>query len=175
MSKTEDTISQQLMATFRIEADEHLQNLNSLLLTVEKGQDPDLLQTLIEDMFREAHSLKGAAHAVDATFMEVIAHGLENVFAAAKRGEIITTPALFDTLYEALDQISTSLETLGSAEEANNDPTELCERLDKAAKGDLSPSQKKIPANVSKKKPKSTKASGSSAKKAEETIRVSTR
>ncbi|MCK4267525.1 MAG: chemotaxis protein CheW, partial [Actinomycetia bacterium] len=122
-----------------------------------------------------AHSLKGAARAVDATFMEVIAHGLENVFAAAKQGEIITTPVIFDTLYEALDQISASLETLGSAEEADNDPTELRERLDKAAKGDPSASQKKIPVNASKKKPKSTKASGSSAKKAEETIRVSTR
>ncbi len=175
MSKTEDTMSQQLMATFRIEADEHLQNLNSLLLKVEKGPDPDELQTLIENMFREAHSLKGAARAVDATFMEVIAHGLENVFAAAKQDEIITTPALFDTLYESLDHISVSLETLGSAEEADNDPAELRARLDKAAKGDPSASQKKMPANASKKKPKSTTASGGSAKKVEETIRVSTR
>src|SRR3989304_5992572 len=121
MPTTDEEIMRQLMATFKLEADEHLQAMNELLLKLEKNQDASQTQPLIEDIFREAHSLKGAARAVDAALVESVAHGIENVFAAAKRGEIEPTPALYDLFYEALDQITAALTALAGGSQPSAD------------------------------------------------------
>ena len=156
MPTTDEEIMRQLMATFKLEADEHLQAMNELLLKLEKNQDASQTQPLIEDIFREAHSLKGAARAVDAALVESVAHGIENVFAAAKRGEIEPTPGLYDLFYEALDRITVALTSLSEGGEAIGDSDDLLKRLEEAGTGALRaaapktarPKAERIPKNI---------------------------
>src|SRR3990172_4563076 len=139
MRTTDEEIMRQLMATFRLEADEHLQALNDSLLELEKTRDQAAALPLIENIFREAHSLKGAARAVGAAMIETIAHGVENVSAAAKREEIEPSQALYDLLYEALDRIAIALEAIAEGRQIDGDADDLLERLDGAVKGRAAP------------------------------------
>lgn len=106
----DDEIAQQLMGTFKVELEEHLQAINKSLLSLEKAAKKSDRDLLFEEIFREAHSLKGAACAVGIDSIEEIAHQMESVFAAAKREEIDFTAELFDLVYEGVDKIGQAME-----------------------------------------------------------------
>lgn len=98
-----------LLATFRIEADEHLNAISDGLLALEKELPQKERQQAIETIFREAHSLKGAARAVNLQAVESICQVLENVFAAWKQDHVQPSPELFDTLHFTVDSIRSAL------------------------------------------------------------------
>ena len=75
-------IQAQLAAAFAGELAEHLAALRAGIATAEGGGQADL-----RDMFRRAHSLKGAARAVDQPDTEARAHALEAVLAAVEQGQ----------------------------------------------------------------------------------------
>ncbi len=102
---------QRLLATFRVEAKEHLTALSTALIELENtpGAKHDELFELI---FREAHSLKGAARAVNMTGIESLSHALEGVFAACRLQAGVPAPAVFDLLHRAIDEIDTQLLTM---------------------------------------------------------------
>ena len=75
-----------LRELFKAESEEHLQRLDDALLQLEKTPSD---QPLLEEAFREAHSLKGAARMLGLTAIQTPAHRLEDQFNAARRN---TTP-----------------------------------------------------------------------------------
>src|SRR5258708_39100801 len=91
MSIKDEDFLQQLRATFKVEADEHLQAIAAGLLGLEKTPAPDAQRKIVETVFRAAHSLKGAARAVGFPEIESLCELLEDVFASWKRRE--TAPA----------------------------------------------------------------------------------
>jgi two-component system chemotaxis sensor kinase CheA len=99
-----------LRATFRIEAEEHLQAMTAQFLALEKLPAPAERAAAIEIAYREAHSLKGAARAVDFADIETICQELESVFAAWKHQGNLVSPAGFDTLHKTVDLIRTLLD-----------------------------------------------------------------
>ena len=72
-------------------------------------QDAEAYQKLLEAVFREAHSLKGAARSVNVAGIESLSHALESVFAAFKREECAPSAPLFDLLHRTIDTIDTQL------------------------------------------------------------------
>jgi two-component system chemotaxis sensor kinase CheA len=79
----------ELCNLFRIESEERLQHLDSGLLLLEKTPTD---QPLLEELFREAHSLKGAARMLGLTEIQTMAHQLEDALGAAKKGEAALQP-----------------------------------------------------------------------------------
>jgi len=65
MDKKDNEFLKRIQATFRIEAEEHLNAFSAGLIDLEKTQTEERLAEIIETMFREIHSLKGAARSVD--------------------------------------------------------------------------------------------------------------
>jgi two-component system, chemotaxis family, sensor kinase CheA len=113
MDTPDTSFLRQLRATFKVEAAEHLQAITSGLLALEKA--PAAAQAeLVETVFREAHSLKGGARAVDYLEVERLCQSLEDVFARWRRGESQPTPDTFDRLHASLDAIAAALAS-GSA------------------------------------------------------------
>ena len=110
MTKNEEFLKK-LQATFRVEAEEHLQVISDGLLKLEKTPLPEEQYNIIESIFRAAHSLKGAARAVDFSDIESSCQSLEDVFAAWKQQE--TTPSLetLDALHRNLNIITSALAT----------------------------------------------------------------
>ena len=107
-----EELRRQLMATFKVELEDHLASLNKGLLELEKGPSGEAFAELLAELFRAAHSIKGAARAVDLKDIETIAHSMEDVLGALKRGELSSSPELVDILLPAVD-------TLGAAMEAH--------------------------------------------------------
>ncbi len=103
----DDDIMRQLRATFKIEAAEHIQAMNRILLALEQNPGGEERAELLEEIFREAHSLKGAAGAADLGEVEATAHRLENTFGAARSGKINLTREVCDVLYAGIDAVST--------------------------------------------------------------------
>jgi len=99
---------QDLRATFQAEADEHLGAMSSLLLQLERAAPGDAA-ALVESLFREAHSLKGAARSVNLAPVERVCQALERVLAALKRRDLGLSPPLVDALHAALDGLAQML------------------------------------------------------------------
>ncbi|MBI4641550.1 MAG: hybrid sensor histidine kinase/response regulator [Candidatus Tectomicrobia bacterium] len=79
--------------------------MSSGLLELEKSPGAEKQMALIETVFREAHSLKGAARAVNLTEIESICQSLESKFAALKRQELDPSAELFDLFHQAVDTL----------------------------------------------------------------------
>ena len=94
---------QQLQAAFHAEAQEHLQAMSSCLLELEKATAGPAARPILEQIFREVHSLKGAARAVAFADIERVCQELENVFAGWKRLDGGAKPEEFDAVSQALD------------------------------------------------------------------------
>lgn len=106
MTGTDDEFLRTLRATFNVEAAEHLQAIGTSLLELEKAAIPARQQQLVETVFRAAHSLKGAARAVNFTEIESLCQSLEDLFATWKRRESLPTSAALDTAHRTVDKMS---------------------------------------------------------------------
>lgn len=91
----------ELRQDFLLEAEEHLQTLTSGILELEKPQDPPA--GLVESVFRSAHSLKGAAHAVQMPKVAFLCQSMESVFARLKNRTLSLEPKDYDMFQRALD------------------------------------------------------------------------
>lgn len=109
MGKSENDFLKELLATFRIEAAEHLKAITSGLIELENTSTAEEQTAIIEPVFRAAHSLKGAARAVDLADIEAICQALESVFSALKREEVTPSSELFDALHHAVDTVDALL------------------------------------------------------------------
>ena len=126
MGKKEDEFLERLMAAFKIEAKEHLQTISSGLLELEKTPQVEKRITIIETIFRETHSLKGAARSVNMTEIEAVCRSLESIFSAWKHRDISLPPDQFDIFYQALDTLN---KLLSSPEEERPGIPELLQQL----------------------------------------------
>ncbi len=110
MGTREAEIHRRLLSIFRIEAEEHLRTLAAGLLELESGTVRD--ETL-ELVFREMHSLKGAARAVSMQDLERIAHGAEELLSAMRRRRVPAGPAALAALNAVVDAMLRQLPALG--------------------------------------------------------------
>jgi two-component system chemotaxis sensor kinase CheA len=106
MNTHDDQFLKSLRATFKVEAMDHVESIANGLMALEKTTAAEETQGLIETVFRSAHSLKGAARAVNFTAIESVCQALEDVFAAWKRRESTPSVTTFDAVHRALDAIS---------------------------------------------------------------------
>jgi len=116
MTAADEEFLRRLRATFRVEAAEHLQDIGAGLLELEKATAPEQQLQLIETVFRAAHSLKGAARAVNSIETESLCQSLEDLFAAWKRRESLPTPSTLDTAHRAVDGLYRAIAAPATAE-----------------------------------------------------------
>lgn len=90
-----------LRALFKAESEEHLQQLDDNLLRLEKSPDD---QSLLDEAFREAHSLKGAARMLGLTSVQAWAHKLEEPLNTARRAGHLAMDSLAE-LTQNLQQL----------------------------------------------------------------------
>ncbi len=123
MSKRDNDFQKKLLATFKVEAEEHVRAMSSGLIELEKAPESERQAEIIETVFREAHSLKGAARAVNLTEIETLCQSLESVFAAMKRREIDRSPELLDLLHQSVDGLGQLLVSTESGQTADKSRT----------------------------------------------------
>ncbi len=96
---------EQLRETFRVEAAEHIELVSAGLVALERASEAERAP-LLEQVFREAHSLKGAARAVGLVRAEVLCAELESLFAAAKGDGLRLTPEHLDGAHASLAELA---------------------------------------------------------------------
>ncbi len=106
MDKKDLEFQKRILATFRIEAEEHIRAISSGLSELEKTQSEKKKTDLVEVLFREVHSLKGAARSVDQKDIESVCQPMETVFSSLKRNEIALSPVAFDIFYKTVEWLS---------------------------------------------------------------------
>lgn len=105
MNSNQEKFLKELLAAFKIEAAEHHQAIVVNLLQLEKTFHLGQSASMVETIFREIHSLKGAARAVNLMQIEQLCMGMENVFHEIKNGKLTITPSMFDTFHKAASLI----------------------------------------------------------------------
>lgn len=127
-------IRKQLLGFFLQEASEHLATLEDGLLRLEK--DPND-RSMLEELFRSAHTIKGSAALVKLNTTSALAHRLEDTFEAIRDGLISPSRELVDAMIFAMDQIKDQVHRASNGEDESDDALEAVERsLKLAEEGD---------------------------------------
>lgn len=106
MDNREEEFLKRLKNTFRIESDEHVQTISSGLLNLDKNPSPQDKAQILETIYREAHSLKGAARAVGMRDVEKVCQAMETVFSMLKKDEIQAESWILDVLMDSIEGAS---------------------------------------------------------------------
>lgn len=111
MAINQDDLLKELLEDFRVEAEEHLVSISEGLLKLENSLDsPDI--SVLESVYRETHSLKGAARAVNLTNTEKLCMIMESIMSSIKNGEADLFESLFDIMYKSVDSLRLMLSSL---------------------------------------------------------------
>lgn len=92
-----------LIDLFVLELETHLSELNKNLLKLE-DQSKDI--SILENLMRAAHSIKGAARVVKFNPIIELAHTLEDTFVAAQEDKVVLNGADIDLILKVLDFFS---------------------------------------------------------------------
>ena len=92
----------ELREVFKTASAEHLQNLDDGLLYLEKNPNDT---TKLEELLREAHSLKGDAGMLGVKDIATLAHQIEHLLGSLKRQETTLSAELVDRISHGIDAI----------------------------------------------------------------------
>ena len=107
-------LRQKLLATFQVEHKEHLERIRSILAVLEQ-KDGTPAGADVDEAFRRAHSLKGAARVVDLHPIETLAHRLETLFSRVREGGVHLDLALLGVVHRVLDSTEDWLAALSES------------------------------------------------------------
>ena len=110
-------------ATFFEEASDHLEAMEAALLQLE-SQPTDA--ELLNQVFRGAHSIKGASGTFGLKDVAEFTHVLENLLDRMRDGEVIADPDLIGLLFKSLDVLTGLLD---AAKDSTDPPTDVEEIL----------------------------------------------
>ena len=110
----EDTVLEEFVE----EVEEILQELEEGVLLLE---DQPKKRSLIDQLFRNMHTIKGGAGMVMQKEMADYAHHFENLLDKARSGEIVCTPEMATLLLDSLDGYKSFLDTIRGSRELNQE------------------------------------------------------
>ncbi|MEA5462517.1 hybrid sensor histidine kinase/response regulator [Leptothoe sp. PORK10 BA2] len=93
---------EELRTLYRDASKDHLDKLEAGFLQLE--QQPDDL-TILKDLLRATHSLKGDSRMLGVQDAETLTHQLEDLLSSVEQGQREVTPPFCDCLYQGLDAI----------------------------------------------------------------------
>src|SRR5687767_5597242 len=131
---SDDEIMAQVLAVFQEEQAEHREAISTILLELERNPNHPQRSKLFDQLFREAHSLKGGARAAGLTAVEQVAHWMEDLFSAVRQGSLLLTPTVCDPIYASLDVIRSLMQQVAEGKNVTLAPYELLITLSQVAR-----------------------------------------
>ncbi len=107
-------------------AHEHLQSLNDGLLGLEDNAE-DL--SILNEIFRNAHTLKGMSATMGYNKIAELTHEMEDVLDMLRKEQLAVTGDIIDTLFKCIDSLEQMINNV-----ANGDPEDLIDVSDLVAK-----------------------------------------
>ena len=116
----------QYMDMFLDESHEHLQSLNDGLLGLEDNSG-DL--SILNEIFRNAHTLKGMSATMGYNKIAELTHEMEDVLDMLRKEQLAVSGDIIDTLFKCIDSLEQMINNV-----ANGDPEDLIDVSDLVAK-----------------------------------------
>ena len=109
-------VEEEFLELFIDETRDYVSKLNELLVKVSKGD-----KEAIKEAFRLMHSIKGNAAMVGLTKISELAHKAEDVLAMVRDSKLSIDDKLMKELFNALDAISSALDSLEKSSKLSDD------------------------------------------------------
>ncbi len=98
-----DSVDEEFLEDFFVEAKEHIENIEMKLLELEKNSsDPEIINSI----FRSYHTIKGLAGFVSQLLIQKIAHTTETLMDLCRNNEISATKKIIDIILLSTDLIN---------------------------------------------------------------------
>ncbi len=131
----------QYLEIFIEETREHLQSLNQCLLKMEKNPEDN---SMLNEIFRVAHTLKGMSGTMGFNRMSRLTHDMEDVLHALRSNEIKVSPKLIDILFKCLDALdSYTTMVVETSSEGTEENLQIIQELAAIIKGE--PDKQEVP------------------------------
>src|SRR5690625_3461053 len=124
----------QYLTMFVDESKENVETLYDQLLELEKSSTD---KSIIEQIFRAAHTLKGMAATMNYTHLADLTHKLENVFDAIRYDRIEVHADLMDYLLETVDYMNEMVEDIAGGGDGVRDVSKMVQILQQIESGEF--------------------------------------
>lgn len=126
--------NEELLQDFLVEAGELLSSVDNMLVELEK--DP-ANKSLLNDIFRGFHTIKGGAGFLNATNLVTLCHRTENLFDKLRNDQIVLSAELLDVILAATGEVRSMFESLEHQRMPEAAPNEILNTLESASGGKL--------------------------------------
>ena len=127
----------QYMDMFLDESHEHLQSLNEGLLRLEENMEEI---GAVNDIFRNAHTLKGMSATMGYAKIAELTHEMEDVLDLVRKEQLKLNEDIMDTLFKCLDSLEQMVDSVGNGESEDVvDVSDLVAKLSSISKGTPAP------------------------------------
>ncbi|MFC2639181.1 MAG: Hpt domain-containing protein, partial [Mitsuokella sp.] len=127
----------QYMEMFLDESHEHLQSLNEGLLKLEENKDD---VSVVNDIFRNAHTLKGMSATMGYNKIAELTHEMEDVLDLIRKEQLKLDENIIDILFKCLDSLEQMVDNVGNGDpEDLVDVSDLVKKLSAISKGEPVP------------------------------------
>ena len=127
----------QYMDMFLDESHEHLQSLNEGLLSLE--ENPEEI-SVVNDIFRNAHTLKGMSATMGYNKIAELTHEMEDVLDLIRKEQLKLDEDIIDTLFKCLDSLEQMIDSVANGDSEDVvDVSDLVAKLSSISKGEPAP------------------------------------
>ncbi len=147
----------QIVVTFKAELEERLQTITDGLLALERGSPEGVdLSPTINEIFRAAHNIKGAAHGIGIADVGEIAHHVETLFSSIQTQTLAISPEIITLCLQAVDRMREAMQCFIDEKPLLFDLKKLLKQLEQGqtAPGLKLPSTPETPHKPTETKPK---------------------
>lgn len=123
----------QYLDVFLDESNEHLEALYKHLLALEKNPTE---KSIIGEIFRSAHTLKGMSATMGFNDLANLTHQLENVFDGIRYDKIIVQTETMDVLFAAVDHLTAMVEDISCGGDGERDVQQIIDFLKRVENGE---------------------------------------
>ncbi|WP_334072966.1 MULTISPECIES: chemotaxis protein CheA [Paenibacillus] len=124
----------QYLSMFIDESNDHLQSLNENMLELENNPE-DL--SIVQVIFRSAHTLKGMAATMGFEDLSSLTHQMENVLDLVRNEKLKMQDFIFDTLFQSLDALQSMVQDITQGGEGKADVSSIVANLQAIVRGDM--------------------------------------
>jgi two-component system chemotaxis sensor kinase CheA len=124
----------QYLSMFIDESNDHLQSLNESMMGLEANPE-DL--SIVQVIFRSAHTLKGMAATMGFEDLASLTHQMENVLDLVRNNKLRMQDFIFDTLFKSLDALESMVEDITRGGEGKADVSAIVSSLQAIVRGEI--------------------------------------
>lgn len=128
------------------ESQEHLQSINDNLLKLEASPD-DL--SIVGEIFRSAHTLKGMAATMGFDDLAHLTHCMENVLDLIRNHKLEATSDVLDVVFAAVDDLEAMVVDISSGGDGKRDISQVAAMLESIEKGESAEIASAVETNAS--------------------------